>query len=90
MKAIHINAMEIQNENGDETLVFMTSREFEFIKRRLEKLNNILEDLKEDIPCLLEIINRNKNEIKVYQDEWIAIRSIEEELKELKVGDNNA
>ena len=52
----------------------------------IDRLNNIIDELKEDMPCLLEIINRNEKEIKVYQDEWIAIRSVEEKLKELKEG----
>lgn len=50
--------------------------------KEINRLNNIIDELKEDIPCLLEIITRNENDIKVYQDEWIAVRSIEETLKD--------
>lgn len=50
--------------------------------KEINRLNNIIDELKEDIPCLLEIITRNENDIKIYQDEWIAVRSIEETLKE--------
>lgn len=51
MKAVSINAYEIENDDG-ETLVFMTPKEFEFIKNNKEKqdkgidrLNNIIENL---------------------------------------------
>lgn len=61
MKAIHINAMEIQNESGDETLIFMGKKEFELIKRKLEKtqqekkqLNNLINDVSEKVYELLD------------------------------------
>lgn len=50
----------------------------------IDRLNNAISELMEDIPCLLEIINRNEKDIKVYQDEWIAVRSLEYKLKQLK------
>ena len=53
----------------------------------IERLNNIIDELMEDIPHLLEIINRNEKDIKIYQDEWLAISSLEYKLNELK-GDN--
>ena len=53
----------------------------------IKRLNNIISELVEDIPYLLEIISRNEQYIKVYQDEWIAIRSAEEKIKELKGSD---
>lgn len=51
---------------------------------KIDRLNNVISELMEDIPCLLEIINRNEKDIKVYQDEWIAVRSLEYRLKQLK------
>ena len=56
-------------------------------EQEIERLNNIINELIEDIPCLLEIINRNEKDIKVYQDEWIAIKSLENKLQELKGSD---
>lgn len=52
--------------------------------KELDQYKNNWEELKEDIPCLLEIIKRNEENIKVYQDEWTAIRSLENRMKELE------
>ena len=53
MKAISINAWEIENNDG-ETLVFMTPEEFEFIQKykekadkEIERLNNIIKEVRE-------------------------------------------
>ena len=53
----------------------------------IERLNNIINEFIEDTSCLLEIINRNEKDIKVYQDEWLAIKSVENKLQELKGSD---
>lgn len=58
-----------------------------FDEEEHRRLNNILNGFLEDIPYLLEIINRNEENIKIYQDEWIAIRSVEYILKELEGSD---
>ena len=43
-----------------------------------------IDSLFEDIDCLLEIIKRNEKDIKIYQDEWFAIKDMERILKDLK------
>ena len=61
MKAISINAYEIENNDG-ETMVFMTPKEFDFIKKQndfkdkeIERLNNIINKAIEYIEEKMEL-----------------------------------
>lgn len=67
---------------------YFTSQEIiKELEKENQRLNNVLNELKEDISHLLDIINRNEREIKIYQDEWLAVSSFEYKLKELKESD---
>ena len=68
-------------KNIDSALIFTYISNLE---KENNRLNNIINELIEDIPHLLKIINRNEKDIKIYQDEWLAVSSLEYKLKELK------
>lgn len=77
------NFQKYYQTHKDEIIVDLQKKN-KTLQQELQRKDNIINELMEDIPCLLEIIKRNEKDIKVYQDEWIAVRSIEYKIEEGK------
>lgn len=49
------------------------------LKQQVKKQKEVIDDCKEDIPILLDIINKNCNELKCTADEWLVIQKYQDE-----------
>lgn len=78
-----IDRLKNNNQAMQEEMV-KTWEKYDNLQKENEELNNIIEELKEDTHHLLNVINRNEKDIKIYQDEWLAVSSLEYKLQKLK------
>ena len=70
MKAISINAYEIENDDG-ETMVFMTPKEFDFIKKQNDLKDKEIERLKEEYMILQNASDEVEEELQQRIDKTI-------------------
>lgn len=48
------------------------------LKEQVKKQKEVIDDCKEDISNLLDIINKNCNELKCTSDEWLVIQKYQD------------
>ena len=51
-----------------------TTRKLKELQKENKQLKEVIDDCKEDISNLLDIINKNCNELKCTSDEWLVIQ----------------
>lgn len=68
--------------------VLMSSKDGELLLKYITKLENNWNELKEDITHILEMIEHNKDIIKVTSDEELAIYSLQEKMQEIEKVEN--
>lgn len=60
----------------------------DFYEKENKQLQNNWNELMEDIPHILEMVEHNKDVIKVTSDEELAIYSLQNKMQEIKSGNN--
>lgn len=70
------NKGKLYDKNGNEIPTY------EDLQQENQKLKNRIEEDKEDIRHLLDIINHNCNELKCNSDEWLVLKGWQDRLKE--------
>ena len=53
-------------------------RQIQILKNKNKKQKEVIDDCKEDISNLLDIINKNCNELKCTSDEWLVIQKYQD------------
>lgn len=52
--------------------------EIKVLEQQCKRQKEVIDDCKEDIPILLDIINKNCNELKCTSDEWLVIQEYQD------------
>lgn len=66
-------AKELFNENQVDLIT-----KYMFLEQQCKKQKEVIDDCKEDISNLLDIINKNCNELKCTSDEWLVIQKYQD------------
>lgn len=57
---------------------YLSIKYIESLEQQCKKQKEVIDDYKEDISNLLDIINKNCNELKCTSDEWLVIKKYQE------------
>lgn len=72
------------NDNGEEITWEELYEDNIKFQQENQQLKNRVEEDKEDIRHLLDIINHNCNELKCNSDEWLVLKGWQDRLKEVE------
>lgn len=57
---------------------YLSTKYIENLEHQCKKQKEVIDDCKEDISNLLDIINKNCNELKCTSDEWLVIQKYQD------------
>lgn len=84
---IYLHFPYIMEEEADDLADFLEEEHIEYegatdifidLQNQVKKQKEVIDDYKEDISNLLDIINKNCNELKCTSDEWLVIKKYQE------------
>ena len=73
-QVVHLGGLDDIKFTDFESASFTLLRGEQRLKHQVKKQKEAIEDYKEDILNLLDIINKNCNELKLTSDEWLVIQ----------------
>ena len=68
----------ICESSGDYDILNDVYNYIESLEHQVKKQKEVIDDCKEDISNLLDIINKNCNELKCTSDEWLVIQKYQD------------
>ena len=78
------NQIHISKEKDEDCLIWISSKAINMsntideLQQQVKKQKEVIDDCKEDISNLLDIINKNCNELKCTSDEWLVIQKYQD------------